>query len=57
MWSSIRFARELKKLDDPTKKDPLLEALERTLEESRRLRGELLKSGTSPGLLPASPPA
>jgi len=37
----MRFARDLAEADDPTRKDPLLEALEKTLEESRRLRGKL----------------
>ena len=41
----MRFARDLAKTDDPTRKDPLLEALEKTLEESRRLRGELHGDG------------
>ena len=41
----MRFARDLTKTDDPTRKDPLLEALEKTLEESRRLRGRLRGDG------------
>jgi hypothetical protein len=47
----MRFARDLKKTDDPAK-DPLLEALEKTLEESRRLRGQLRGGGPVPPLPP-----
>jgi hypothetical protein len=50
----MRFARDLAKTDDPTKKDPLLEALEKTLEESRRLRGKLPGSGPAPPSAPYS---
>jgi hypothetical protein len=46
----MQFTRDLAKTDDPLKKDPLLEALEKTLEESRRLRGKLL--GDEPPPLP-----
>jgi hypothetical protein len=48
----MRFARDLEKKDDPARKDPLLEALEKTLEESRRLRGELHGDGPVPPLPP-----
>jgi hypothetical protein len=50
----MRFARDLAKTDDPTKKDPLLEALEKTLEESRRLRGKLPGGGPAPRPAPYS---
>jgi hypothetical protein len=52
----MRFARDLAKTDDPTRKDPLLEALEKTLEESRRLRGELHGDGPAFPPSPALPP-
>ena len=50
----MRFARDLESTDDPTRKDPLLEALEKTLEESRRLRGELDEGAPVPPLAPRS---
>jgi hypothetical protein len=48
----MRFTRDLERADDPARKDPLLEALEKTLEESRRLRGELHGDGPPPPLPP-----
>lgn len=44
----MKVVRDLERADDPTRKDPLLEALEKTLEESRRLRGELHGEGSAP---------
>jgi hypothetical protein len=44
----MRFAWDLAKTDDLARKDPLLEALEKTLEESRRLRSELHGDGPAP---------
>jgi hypothetical protein len=52
----MRFARDLAKTDDPARKDPLLEALEKTLKESRRLRGELDGDGPAPPSSAALPP-
>lgn len=34
-------------IEDVSKRDVLLETLERTLEESRRLRGQILETGTA----------
>ena len=44
----MQFTQELEKTDGRPAKDPLLEALEKTLEESRRLRGELDEHGSTP---------
>jgi hypothetical protein len=48
----MRFTGKLEPTDDSPRKDPLLEALEKTLEESRRLRGELHGAGPAPPLPP-----
>jgi hypothetical protein len=44
----MQFTQEQKKPDNRPPKDPLLEALEKTLKESRRLRGEVGEDGPAP---------
>ncbi|HTG32322.1 MAG TPA: hypothetical protein VLB76_05280 [Thermoanaerobaculia bacterium] len=48
----MQFTQEQEKPDNKLSKDPLLEALEKTLEESRRLRGEIHGDGPPPPLPP-----
>jgi hypothetical protein len=50
----MQFTGKLEPTDDSPRKDPLLEALEKTLEESRRLRGKLDEDAPAPPLVPRS---
>jgi hypothetical protein len=54
-----RDGRQEDEMDERTRKDALLEALETILRESRRLRGELhegpLESGRGEGEMPGKP--
>lgn len=51
----MQFTGKLEPTDDSPRKDPLLEALDKTLEESRRLRrGELDEDAPAPPLAPRS---
>ena len=50
----MQFTQEQEKPDNRPPEDPLIEALEKTLEESRRLRGELVDDGPAPPSEPYS---